>query len=142
MQVSKITKQFFILVKIGREGRVRKDGAISSVRHLNPFSYWPPLQKYNFLPILSLLCKSKMPVICFGKKYYASDCQKYAYTTSSPPLQEAGGRSPCWHVHHHFPLVSRVSLDMGLMWDGSVAPRKEGWPHWKKRVDWVKVETS
>ena len=40
MQVSKITKQFFfILVKIGREGRVKKDGAISSVCHLNPFSY-------------------------------------------------------------------------------------------------------
>ena len=39
MQVSKITKQFFILVKIGREGRVRKDGAISDVCHLNPFSY-------------------------------------------------------------------------------------------------------
>ena len=65
-----------------------------------------------------------MPVICFGKKYYASDCQKYAYTTSSPPLQEAGV-----HVDMSIiipPLVSRVSLDMGLMWDGSVAPRKEG----------------
>ena len=35
----KLPSNFFILVKIGREGRVRKDGAISDVCHLNPFSY-------------------------------------------------------------------------------------------------------
>ena len=60
-----------------------------------------------------------MPVICFGKKYYASDCQKYAYTTSSPPLQEAG-------VHVDMSIIISPTLDMGLMWDGSVTPRKEG----------------
>ena len=112
----KLPSNFFILVKIGREGRVRKDGAISDVCHLNPFSYWPPLQKYNFLPILSLLCKSKMPVICFGKKYYASDCQKYAYTTSSPPLQEAG-----------------VHVDMSII----ISPLSPGFVRYGSDVGWV-----